>query len=111
MPPTGVSMSTCLSPPSFCFFTLTLHAPRRATARIATPKATLLMTRNLVLLMPVSSSYGNFRRTFQPGAALGDIRNRDGQMAANRNFSKERLDGGHFRDRRIGKRTHVILDL
>src|SRR5215469_4511498 len=107
MPPTRVLISTCLSCPSFCFFTLMLH-PRPTTA--ASPRASVPANRTLILAMR-SPSLRNLRGTLQSCAALRDARNRDRQTAANRNLSKQCLDRRYLRDRRVGKRAHVIFDL
>src|SRR3984893_8443879 len=57
------------------------------------------------------TSLGDPRRALESGAALGNIWNANGQMAANRNLPEERFDCAHFRNRSVGKGTHVILDL
>src|ERR1035438_9469897 len=105
MPPTGVSMSTCLSSPFCSFFTFTLQAGNSTVTRAASPRTNVLTIGELVLRMG-RLSFGDWGRRFETGAALGDIRNGNGQMTANRNFSEERFDRGHFRYGRIGKRTH-----
>src|ERR1035438_654247 len=103
-------MSTCLSSPFCSFFTFTLQAGRSRAARVASPTASVLTICDLVLRM-WRPSFGDLCRAFETGAALGNIRNGDGQMAANRNLPEERFDRAHLRHGRIGKRTHAILDL
>src|ERR1700729_2156881 len=110
MPPTGVSISTCLSWPFCSFFTFTLQAGSSKAARVASPKANPLTAANLVRRI-WRPSLGDVRRPFETGAALSDTRNREGQMAGNRHFSEQRLDPCYFRDGRVGKRTHIIFDL
>src|ERR1700756_103321 len=110
MPPTGVSISTCLSSPFCCFFTFTLHAGKSRLIRIANPRAERLARCDLVLRMG-RTSFGDLRRTFEAGAALRNVWNSNRQMPVNRNFAEESLDGRDFRDARVGKRAHIIFDL
>src|SRR5579862_573688 len=110
MPPTGVSISTCLSSPFCCFFTFTLQAGKDKVTRIAIPKTKKPMSCNLILRMR-RTSFGDLRRTFEAGAALRNVWNGDWQMAVNRNFAEESLDSRDFRDARIGKRAYIIFDL
>src|ERR1700691_5460221 len=106
MPPTGVSISTCLSWPLRSFCTFTLHAGRsRSAARLA---AAMTNAENLLLRM--------FRPSVGDGALdsrspLRDIGNAHGKMTANGDFSKQRLDRRYLGDCRVGECTHIILDL
>src|SRR5208337_3432582 len=104
MPPSGVLMSTCLSSPPFSFCTLTLHAESAAIS--ISPQAKMP-----TLVLRMRPSLGKLRRTLDPGAPFGDVRNSHGQMAAHWNLPEQRLDRCQLRHRRVGKRTHVILDL
>src|SRR3954468_20928844 len=106
MPPMGVLMSTCLSCPSFSFFTFTLHA---GSSRAATDTSRIPVRQNLVCRMCCSFP-GNLGWAFQACAALGDVWNRDRKMAANWNLSKERLHRSYLGDRRVGKCAQVILN-
>src|ERR1700674_1777374 len=103
-------MSTCLSSPFSLFFTFTLQPARRSAARVANPNANLPSTRNLVLRMG-RPSLGNLRRARKAFAPLGDIWNGDGKVAANRNLPEKPFDRPDLRDGRVGKCTHVILNL
>src|SRR5437899_2940059 len=110
MPPTGVLISTCLSSPFFSFFTLTLQAGSNKDANVAHAKASPQSPRNLVLRMPYPF-YSNLRRTFEAGAALGNIWDADGQTPANWNLPEKRFNRAHLRHVRVGKRAHVVFDL
>src|SRR3954453_3383731 len=103
----GVLMSTCLSCPFFSFCTFTLHAER---SKAATNTSRIPAFNNLVFGMHRPFP-GNLGGALQPCAALCDVWDRDRKMAANRNLSKKRLHRGYLGDRRVGKCTHVILDL
>src|SRR5271154_6398805 len=108
MPPAKVLISTCLSCPFASFFTFTLHAGTRSAANMA-PAA---MTNTETLFLPMlSSSAGNLKWALDAGAPPGDIRNAHGKMPANGDFAEQRLDCRYFRNCRVGKRAHVVLDL
>src|SRR6266849_3118424 len=100
-------MSTCLSCPLDSFFTLTLQ-PHRSTVAVRAPKR-----RNTERSFPVMfrSSVRNLDRALQACAPLRNIGDAHEQMAANRDFPKQSFDCAYLRNRRVGKRTHIILDL
>src|SRR5258707_9584205 len=100
-------MSTCLSCPLASFFTFTLQAVESKSTELA---AAMTNAENLFLPM-FRPSAGDVNGTLQACATLRDIRNAHRKMPANCNFSKQRLDRAYLRNRRVGKRTHVILNL
>src|SRR5215470_9695762 len=106
MPPTGVLMSTCLSWPFFSFLTLMLHA---GSSNINPSNITSIALMDGMLILPTGTSARDLRRTFQSGASLGDVRNRDRQTPVNGNFPEQRPDGSHFRNGGIRERTEVVL--
>src|SRR5271168_2418217 len=108
MPPTGVLMSTCLSCPSFSFLTFTLQAGKSRVVRAARARANGNADGNLLRMR--GTSVGGLCRALDAGAALGDVRNGDGEMAAHRNLAEQGFDGGDFRNRGVGEGTHVIFD-
>src|SRR5216684_2567017 len=100
-------MSTCLSCPLDSFFTLTLQADR-STVAVSAPKR---RNAGRLYLSMFRHSTGNLERTLQACAALGDIGNAHGKMPANRDFPKQGFDCACLRNRRIGKRTQIILNV
>src|SRR5581483_4250099 len=100
--PSGVRISTFFSWPFFSFCTFMLQPPRSAINITETSNSVVRMQR---------SSIRNLRRTLHSRAALGNVRNGDRQMPANGNLAEQTLHGRNFRNRRVGKRTHVVFNL
>src|SRR5436309_2835393 len=107
MPPSGVLISTSLSSPLFSFFTLTLQPASKMLRTAPHTTSTRIAEKLLLSMRRASLRYG----ALHPRSALRDVRDRDRQMTSNGNLPKQRLHRRHFRDRRIRKRAHVILDL
>src|SRR5713101_2859424 len=102
-------MSTFFSSPLLSFFTLTLQAGRTSRAANAATKASReLMSSSLGLPM-LRVSLCRLWRPFNSGAALSDVRNTHRQAPADGNFAEQCFDRADFRNRRIGKRTKIIL--
>src|SRR5271170_7272896 len=109
MPPTRVLISTCLSCPLPSFFTFTLQPDNSKAVKTVTAAA-ITNALDLFLSMLISST-GHSERTLDASASLRDVGNTHGKMAMNRDFPKQRFDRACLRYRRIGIRTHIILNL
>src|SRR5579863_1283230 len=81
-------------------FLLHIDAAGRSSRTPAAARLALLTKRKLLIRIR-SPSAGDLRRPFDPGAALGHIRNRHRQMSANRNLAKQRFDRPQFRNRYV----------
>src|SRR5579863_7402735 len=99
-------MSTCLSCPLPSFFTLTLH-PSSATPTIAPAKESV----DNLFVPTFRTSIYNSRSAHDSSPALRNIRNADRKMSMHRNLPKQSLHRPDLGYRRIGKCTHIVLNL
>src|SRR6266576_6636341 len=101
-------MSTFLSSPLLSFLTLMLQAGKATKPATASSNANA----NLVCcdLCMLRSSLGKLGVTFDARPALGDVWNADGQVSADWDLAEQCLHRAQLRNRRIGKRTQIILD-
>src|SRR6266481_4056180 len=101
-------MSTFLSWPLLSFFTLMLQAGKETKAATASINASAKLVRcDLCMLR---SSLGKLGVTFDARAALGDVWDADGQVSADGNLAEQCLHRAQLLNRRIGKRTQIILN-
>src|SRR4029077_8061027 len=101
-------MSTFLSSPLLSFLTLMLQASRvTKPARASTNATDKLVCCDLFMLR---SSLGKLGLTLDARTALGDVRNADRQVSPDWDLAEQCFHRTQFRNRRIGKRTQIILD-
>src|SRR5271166_2680666 len=103
-------MSTLLSPPLSWSFTSTLQ-PSTVSHPVNAIAISSLALLSSTLGISMSTSLCRRDRPVDSSSALRDVRDGDREVAMNFDFSEQSFYRAHFRDRRVGKRAEIILNL